>query len=123
MKKTVLIVEDDRWLADSFCLCLERASYKVVVEYNAQDAISAIDDRKIDVVLLDIFLPGANGVQFLQELRSYADTAKTPVIICTTAAKQLPREVAEQYGVLCVLDKTTLTPAALRQAVTEVAMV
>lgn len=118
--KTVLIVEDDRWLADSFCTMLERTGYRAIVEYSAQDAILAVDQHRIDVVVLDLFLPGANGIQFLQELRSYADTTDLPVIVCTTAAKQLPPSVAEQYNVLTVLDKTILTPAMLRRAVAEV---
>lgn len=121
--KTVLIVEDDRWLADSFCLCLERAGYKVIVEYNAQDAIEVIDEQEVDLVVLDIFLPEGNGVQFLQELRSYADTMELPVVVCSTAARQFPKEAREQFGILAVLDKTTLTPGVLRQTVGEIVTV
>lgn len=118
--KSILIVEDDRWLADSFCRCLEQDGHKVIVEYNAQDAILAFDEHAIDLVIVDMFLPQANGLQFLQELRSYADTAETPAIICSTTAKELPREVVQQFGVISVLDKTTLTPAILRQVVADV---
>lgn len=118
--KRVLIVDDDRWLADSFCRSLEHDGHKVIVEYNAQDAILAVDEHPVDLVILDMFLPDANGLQFLQELRSYADTIATPVIVCSTAAKQLPKEITDQYGIISVLDKTTLTPAILRQAVADV---
>lgn len=121
--KTVLLVEDDRWLADSLCLCMEQTGYKVIVEYSAQTAISVLDESKVDIIVLDVFLPEANGLQFLQELRSYSDTMHIPVIICSTAAKQIPRESAEQFGVLTVLDKTTLTPSTLRKAIDEVVTV
>lgn len=104
-------------MADSFCLCLERAGHQVIVEYSGQDAMLALDEHEIDLIILDMFLSEGNGLQFLQELRSYGDTMNMPVIVCSTAAKQIPMEVARQFGILTVLDKTTLTPAVLRTAV------
>ncbi len=120
--KTILIVEDDKWLADSYGLTLKHAGYHVLQACNAQDAIELVDEHAIDLILLDIFLPQGNGIQFLQELRSYADTLRTPVIVCTTAAKQLPTGTLEHFGVITILDKTTLSSETLRQSVRDVVL-
>lgn len=117
---TILLIEDDRWLADGLCLALSQAGHRIVTRHNAQQALLSLEEHAIDIIILDLFLPGGNGIQFLQELRSYSDTMKLPVIVCTTAAKQVPSQFTSQFNVLTVLDKTTLTPQILRQAVGEV---
>lgn len=120
--KRVLIIEDDLWFGQSVERALKE-NFSTVFVRSAQAALEQLDDQPVDVIILDMFLPDANGVQFLHELRSYADTQATPVIICSTIADSLPREQLASYGVLATLDKKTMTPAILRQTVKDVALV
>ncbi len=120
--KHVLIIEDDHWLAEGYGDTLKSSGHVVHVAHSAQAGIEQVDQNKVDIILLDMFLPGGNGLQFLQELRSYADTMHVPVIVCSSAAQGFTAASLAQYGVVTVLDKATLTPARLRQAIDEVAI-
>ena len=59
--------------------------------------------------ILDIFLPGPNGLAFLHELRSFSDTGDIPVIIWTTATMKDTLDQFSPYGVTAVIDKSLAT--------------
>ncbi len=107
----VLLIEDEPWLGELYAVLLAR-EHNVTWCRDGYDAIEHIDRRRPDVIVLDIMLPWANGIQLLHELASYGDTAKTPVVLFSAAA--LPRELDDDtlqaYGVVAKLDKTTVKP-------------
>lgn len=105
---TILIVEDDTWQAEYFERELTRHGYRVVVAGSAPEAIHRIDVVRPDVIVLDLLLPGSNGIALLHELRSYSDTGAIPVILCSSIASALSAEQLSAYGVVKVLDKTTI---------------
>ncbi len=123
---TVFIIEDDPLMAE----CISRAASKILVSSKNNspatpptiktfpDAISAIDalsDYLPDLIVLDILLTGPDGFTFLNEIISYTDTAKIPVIIVTSL--NLSSENLTHYGVRTVLNKETMTPADIQKAV------
>lgn len=68
-------------MADTYQQALGRMG-DVFVAHSGQRAIELIDQmEQPSLVILELQLPGLNGIAFLQELRSYADTSQTPVII------------------------------------------
>jgi CheY-like chemotaxis protein len=87
---------------------------------SGQEAIDILDETKADLIVLDMFLPGGNGLQFLHELKSYDDTSNIPVIVCSANPGSFNKKSLAAYGVLTVLSKATLTPAVLRQSVADV---
>lgn len=97
---TVLVVEDDSWQAEHLARQLEQAGYRVMVAAHALEAIDQIDSLPPDVIVLDMFLPGANGMALLHEIRSYADLAAIPVLVCST--EQLALHQLKPYGVTAV---------------------
>jgi CheY-like chemotaxis protein len=111
--KSVLIVEDDKWLAEQYARVLGKAGYKTVVTLNALDAITAIDDKLPDVIILDVLLTGSTAFAFLNELQSYGDTGVIPVILCTSIASDLMLEDLMPYGVKEIIDKTVMVPEDL----------
>lgn len=114
----VLLVEDDIWLAECYRTWLEQAGYVVYWEQTAQTALNRLDSDSIDLILLDLFLSFANGLQLLHFLATDAQWGKIPVIACSSA---LPGAVPwRAYGVVATLDKTTLTPRQLKVTVQEV---
>lgn len=116
--KRILVVEDDSWQAEYIARQLERAGYRVQVAAHALQAIEVIDQQLPDIIILDMFLPGANGVTLLHEIRSHADLAHIPVIVCS--AEQVSAKQLKPYGVVEVLDKTIMTNADLQAAVRRV---
>lgn len=113
-KDSVLIVEDDSWLADSFKLILQEAGWQVSTVKNPKEALDTIDENLPNVILLDVLLPGVNAFALLHELQSYTDTHKIPVVLCTTLRRhQIDVESLKSYGVAEVLDKSHITPKEL----------
>ena len=119
MTKTpyVLIVEDDEWQAEQYERRLKTAGIRTQVVPHALAAIDALDTALPDVIVLDVLLPGANAFAFLHELRSHSDLSNIPVILCTNSADQIAEEDVVAYGVVRVLDKTTMVPADLVAAI------
>jgi PleD family two-component response regulator len=116
----VLIVEDDEWMAQQHQRSLEAAGMKTKVVSHALAAMDALDAVRPDVLVLDVLLPGPNAFTLLHELRSHADLAAIPVILCTNSGDQLASDDLSAYGVRRVLDKTKMQPSDLEAVVRRV---
>jgi DNA-binding response OmpR family regulator len=79
----ILLIEPDRMLADTYSQALELQNYRVMMCASAQSAIFGADERKPDVVVLELQLIGHSGIEFLYEFRSYPEWQQTPIIIHT----------------------------------------
>lgn len=113
----ILIVEDDQWLAEQYVRTLEAAGFSAMVTTDATQAISLIDERVPNALLLDVLLPGGNIFRLIHELRSHNDLAAIPIILCTNSAEQLAAEDMAAYGVEAVLDKATMKPEDIVTAI------
>lgn len=120
MSKSILIVEDDKWLAENYSRSLISAGYDTTISLHAIAAINIIDDIHPDAIVLDVLLTGSTAFTLLHELQSYDDTGKIPIIICTNLASELSIDDLVPYGVNKILDKTTMMPDDLIAAVKSV---
>lgn len=118
--QTVLLVDDDQWLTAQFTRLLKKSGFNVITAGHALDGMHVIDQQKPSVIVLDMFMPGPNGVVLLHELRSHSDLAKIPVIVCTNSASDIPKGDLSHYGVSMILDKTTMHPDDIVAAVKRV---
>lgn len=84
----VLVVEPNHKLARTLKQHLLQNNFKASFALTAQDAIIQADDRKPDVVILELAMPEHNGIEFLQEFRSYADWLEVPIVVYS----HIPRE-------------------------------
>ena len=116
MTKTVLLIEDDRWIGDAWQSFFETHGLIVVRAHDGYEAIDRADEAKPAVIVLDIVLPGPNGIAFLQELSSHHDLAAIPVIV-VTSLPELSLETLRPYGVRELFEKATVTPQKLMNAV------
>ncbi len=87
MTKRILVVDDRAELLDLLrrVLELEDETYKVSVLRQGEGAVDQIRENPPDLVILDLKLADANGMDILQELRASANTADIPVIVYTAA--------------------------------------
>ncbi|MEK3978464.1 response regulator transcription factor [Psychrobacillus sp. FSL K6-2836] len=81
MKDKVLIVEDEKNIARVLQLELEFEGYAVDIAYTGIDGLIKYREQKWDLVLLDLMLPGLNGLDVLRRIRATED--ETPVILLT----------------------------------------
>ena len=118
--KRVLIVDDDRWFAELLAKQLRGINVDVQIVAHALEAMVAIDEHPPAAIILDIFMPGPNGLVLLQELQSHSDLAQIPVVVCTTSAGELCVKDMAAYDVCQILDKSTMTPQSVVAAVRKV---
>lgn len=111
----IYVIEDDRGWENYYRRILK--DYDLKVFHDGVAAMSMMDDAVPELVILDILLTGPTGFAVLNEMRSYPELAKVPVLIVTSVA--MKNELAEQYGVAGVLDKGKMTPQELLEAVQE----
>src|SRR5687767_15473271 len=105
----LLLVEDDKDLAEMYSLQLRYGKHQVHLATDAQAALDVLDKHQVDMIILDIMLPGQNGLSVLYELRSYSDWKKIPVLILSNLSPQelgLTSRGLEALGVRQYLDKT-----------------
>jgi DNA-binding response OmpR family regulator len=81
--KRILVVDDDPAVCQALCDCLTNMSelHSVEMAPNGEAALSAVRSKRPDLVLLDVTMPGANGVTVLKEIRIIDRTI--PVIMVT----------------------------------------
>jgi DNA-binding response OmpR family regulator len=86
----ILLLETDNILAANLVAMMTLAGHEVEWQVDPQEAVLAMDDKPVDVVVMDLILAGRSGVEFLYELRSYDDWANLPVILLSSVP---PREI------------------------------
>jgi DNA-binding response OmpR family regulator len=114
MPESILLVEDEPWLGELYQKQLIQCGYKVTWCQDGYEAIDSIDICQPKLIVLDLLLPWANGIQLLHELASHGDLASIPVIIYSNALPSSADQLAlRRYGVKAVLDKASITPKQL----------
>lgn len=117
--KKILIIEDNMILAENFERIL-RKNFEILHANSAEKAILKIDKNLPDLILLDILLEGHSAFALLNELQSYVDTAKIPVIICSDLADELEIESLKHFNVRGIFEKSQFRPQELREKVGEI---
>ncbi|MGA2538239.1 MAG: HD domain-containing phosphohydrolase [Terracidiphilus sp.] len=80
---TILFADDDEMNRDTFTDILVGAGYKVICVENGIQALHAIDNRTVDLALLDVFMPGATGFDVCRSIKSRPETRLIPVVLVT----------------------------------------
>jgi len=78
--KKILIIEDEKILADALSKKLIKSGFKIALAYNGQEGLEKVKLETPDLILLDIVMPVMDGLTMLKELRKFSDV---PVIILT----------------------------------------
>ena len=95
MTKNILLVDDDALLRRSLSFNLEQAGYKTHTAGTAEDALEYLSQSQTDLVLLDINLPGMDGLDALRIIRN---DLKLPVILLTARRKELDEVLGLELG-------------------------
>ena len=94
----VLIVEDNEKNLKLVRDVLQVKGFSTLEAGTAEDGIRLARERKPDLVLMDIHLPGMNGIEALKVLRAEAATAAIPVIAVTASVMQQDRKMITEAG-------------------------
>lgn len=95
---SILIIEDDADIAEMVELAMEREGYQTQIADGAVMAFRYLKTRTPDVILLDIMLPGTDGVTILKRLKQSSDTAHIPVIMVTAKSSETDQVLGLELG-------------------------
>jgi two-component system, OmpR family, alkaline phosphatase synthesis response regulator PhoP len=96
--KRILVVEDDRDIADLVSRYLTRAGFSVEITDSGADALSALGGAPPDLMILDLMLPHVNGLEVCRLVRANPRTSSIPIIMLTARAEPSERITGLDIG-------------------------
>lgn len=81
MRKNVLVVDDELGALTLIGIMLERGGFNVLKAKDADAALAMLDQNTPDLMILDVMMPGINGIDLCRMIRQRTDTHNTPVLI------------------------------------------
>ncbi len=108
---SVLLVEDDTFLASIYRTKFEQEGFKVVVAENGQEALEMARKKRPDIILLDILLPHMDGFAVLTELKKDKNIGQVPVILLTNLGQKEDVEKGLALGAAAYLIKAHCRPS------------
>lgn len=120
--KTILVIEDDRFISRVYLKWLTAAGAQVLIASNGTQGLEILDDEKVDLVLLDLGMPGINGYDTLEQIRMKPRLKELPVIIMSNTTLVEGTEEFEKIknaGVTEVLRKFETSLAEISQSISK----
>ena len=98
MSKTILVVEDEKEIQDLLAHSLRKEGFIPLLASDGETAIVKTRRENPDLVLLDIMLPGIDGLEVLRVIRSTPGISGTPIVMITAKADETDRVVGLELG-------------------------
>lgn len=112
--KTILIVEDDRFIGEMYVRSLKKAGYDVDWMIDGNDGLIAARNKQYDLILLDVMLPERRGTEILESLRGSEDLIpRSKVIVFTNFEQDEESRTAMEARADAYLIKADITPNKL----------
>ena len=98
MPELVLVIEDEKEIRDLVKYNLERAGFRVATAADGEQGLEAAYSSRPDALVLDLMLPGRNGLEVLRELRSEPATHDLPVVVLTARGAEMDKLLGFEQG-------------------------
>lgn len=98
MKEKILIVEDEKDIVKMLRYNLEKEGFKVIDARDGEDAMDAAVRQRPDLILLDLMLPGMDGLEVCKALKKETKTISIPVIMLTAKSQESDKVVGLELG-------------------------
>lgn len=113
--KSILIVEDDRFIGEMYVRSLRKAGYEVDWMVDGNDGLVAARNKDYDMILLDVMLPERRGTEILAALRGGKEDLipHSKVVVLTNFEQDDESRIAMEHNVDAYLIKAEITPKKL----------
>jgi DNA-binding response OmpR family regulator len=96
--RKILVVDDEAILVEAIAYNLEQAGYRVVTAADGSSALDAARSEIPDLIILDVMLPGMDGLEVCRQLRRESATATTPIVMLTAKSDEIDKVVGLEVG-------------------------
>ena len=119
-KKKILLIEDDEFLSEILSRRLQESGFEIRLVKTATDGLALLKQEKIDLILLDLILPGMNGFEFLKEIQNSAPKiTNSPMIVLSNLGQEEEINRAKQLGASDHLVKAHYTTKEIVEKIKE----
>lgn len=98
MARKILVVDDEQVLVETIAYNLEHAGYQVITAADGRSALEAAHYESPDLIILDIMLPGMDGIEVCRKLRGENNTATIPILMLTAKGDEIDKVVGLEVG-------------------------
>lgn len=95
MSKKILIVDDEPIIVKGLKFSLEQDDYETDTAFNGEEALKKFEEGGFDLILLDVMLPGIDGLEVLRRIR---EKSNIPVIMLTAKGEDMDKILGLEYG-------------------------
>lgn len=98
MEKTILLVDDEVNILEMISYNLEKEHYRVITADTGEKALDLLNKENIDLAVLDLMLPGIDGLSLLKHIRSSDDLKDMPVLLLSAKDAELDKVIGLELG-------------------------
>lgn len=117
MVKKVILIEDDEFIRDLYKRQLDMGGFFTYAFSNGVDGLKSIEENSYDLILLDVMLPGMNGMDILRSIKKNQATKDIPVIMLSNLGQDAVIKEGLVLGAVGYLMKASFTPSQIVQEV------
>lgn len=108
--KKILLVEDEDFIRELYVRQLTKAGFQVKSTVDGQSGLNMLKQEQFDLLLLDIMLPGMNGLQLLREFKTQNPNSQMITILLTNLGQEAVIKEGFELGAQAYLIKASYTP-------------
>lgn len=108
--KKILLVEDEDFIRELYVRQLTKAGFNVKTAIDGQSGLDVLKQEQFDLLLLDIMLPGMNGLQLLREFKAQNPNSPMITILLTNLGQEAVIKEGFELGAQAYLIKASYTP-------------
>jgi len=113
MAKVLLIIEDDPLIVKIYSTRLKADGFEVFSAENGEDGIALIEEKKPDVIVLDVMMPRVDGFGVLEAIARQGDAKKIPVLVYSNLASEEEIARAKAMGATEFIVKADISPTEM----------
>lgn len=98
MKELILIIEDEKDIVKMLEYNLKKEGFKTESCYDGNKALDVVRKERPDLIILDLMLPGMNGLEVCKELKKESETAPIPIIMLTAKSQESDKVIGLELG-------------------------
>ncbi len=115
--KHILIVEDDTFMSSLLARKFASENFKISSAANAQQAREILEKESVQLVILDVVLPGTDGISFLKEIKANVKLGSIPVVIASNLGQPEEVDAGIKGGAADYIVKSNSSPGEIVEKV------